>query len=242
MTRRSSSRLVLPMVWAGLFFWSLGGKVAQAGGPHGQPGFRMRFAAPLYAQGNNRGPVERPVPNAGRPPSGGGRPVPNGMNRAGAMGTPHRPEAQQHLGEWMDAHRNLSPQQQQSALEAEPGFHQLRPEEQQRMHNQLSRLDSMSPEQRQRTVARTEWMERLAPQQRQQVRSAMAQLGSLPQDRSYAVGRAFRSVEAMPPAERQAYLNSPQFRGEFNDQERGTLNNLLNVSPLLPPANLVVGH
>ncbi len=158
------------------------------------------------------------------------------------MGTPHRPGAQQHLGEWMDAHRNLTPQQQQSALEEEPGFRQLKPEEQQRMHNQLSRLNSMSPEERQRTMARTEWMERLAPQQRQQVRSAMAQLGSLREDRSYAVGRAFYSLKAMPPAERQAYLNSPQFRSQFNEQERGTLNNLLNVSPLLPPANLGASH
>ncbi len=110
------------------------------------------------------------------------------------------------------------------------------------MHNLVTRLNSMSPEQRQRVTARTEWMERLAPQQRQQVRSAMAQLGSLPRDRSYAVGRAFRAVEAMPPAERQAYLNSPQFQGQFNDQERGTLNNLLIVSPLLPPANLGSGR
>ncbi len=154
------------------------------------------------------------------------------------MNLPRRPDSQQHLNEWMDTHRNLSPEQQHNALEAEPGFRQLRPEQQQRMHNQLSRLNSMSPEQRQRTIARTEWMEHLAPQQRQQVRSAMAQLGSLPQDRSYAVGRAFRSLQGMPLAERQVYLNSPQFRDQFNDQERGTLNNLLEVSPLLPPANL----
>lgn len=202
----------------------------------------MRFAAPMYAQGGNRGFGERPAPNVGRPGSGVGRPAPNAMGRPGGMNTPHRPDSQQHLREWMDEHRNLSPEQQHSALEAEPGFRQLRPEEQQRMHNQLSRLNSMSPEQRQRTIARTEWMEHLAPQQRQQVRSAMAQLGSLPQDRSYAVGRAFRSIAAMPPAERQAYMNSPQFRGQFNDQERGTLNNLLNVSPLLPPANLGAGR
>ncbi len=240
MTRRNPSRLVLPMMWAGLFFWGLGGRVAQASALHGPSGFRTGFAEPRFAQGNGRGLGERSAPNAGR--SGGARPAPNGMNRPGAMGMPRRPEAQQHLGEWMDAHRNLSPQQQHNALEAEPGFHQLRPEEQQRMHNLVTRLNSMSPEQRQRTVARTEWMERLAPQQRQQVRSAMAQLGSLPPYRSYAVGRAFRSIEAMPPAMRQAYVNSPQFRGQFNDQELGTLNNLLNVSPLLPPANLGVEH
>ncbi len=236
MTRRISSRFVLPMMAAALFSWNTR---AKASGPRGQSGSRMRFAAaPMYGQGGGRAAEGRPAPNEGRPSSGGGRPSPNSMGRPGGMNLPRRPDSQQHLNEWMDTHRNLSPEQQHNALEAEPGFRQLRPEQQQRMHNQLSRLNSMSPEQRQRTIARTEWMEHLAPQQRQQVRSAMAQLGSLPQDRSYAVGRAFRSLQGMPLAERQVYLNSPQFRDQFNDQERGTLNNLLEVSPLLPPANL----
>ncbi len=247
MTRSPSSRIArprmaLPIVWAVLFVWSFGTRAALAAGPHGRSGFGMGFAAPVRGQGNNRNLNARPGPNTGRPGAGEARPAPNAMSRPGTLNTPHRPDAQQHLGEWMDAHRNLSPQQQQNALDAEPGFHQLKPEEQQRMHNQLNRLNSMSPEQRQRTMARTEWMEHLAPQQRQQVRSAMVQLGSLPQDRSYAVGRVFRSLQAMPPAERQAYLNSPQLRSQFNDQERGTLNNLLNVSPLLPPPNLGAGH
>ena len=242
MARSISSRFVLAVAAAALFLWSSCPGVARASGPRGQPGLRMGFAAPMYAQGGNRSLEARPAPNSGHPAAGGGRPGPNSMARPGGMGAPHRPEAQQHLNEWMYVHRNLSPEQQHSALEAEPGFRQLRPEEQQRMHNLVTRLNSMSPEQRQRTIARTEWMEHLAPQQRQQVRSAMAQLGSLPPDRSYAVGRAFRSIEAMPPVERQAYMDSPQFRGQFNDQERGTLNNLLSVSPLLPPANLGAGR
>lgn len=247
MTRSTSSRIVRParafsMLWTVVCVSALGAGGAQAASLPGQPAPPVRFAALLRGQGNNRNLNARPGPNAGRPGPGGGRPTPNAMSRSGAVSTPHRPDAQQHLSEWMDAHRNLSPQQQQSALEAEPGFHELRPEEQQRMHNQLNRLNSMPPEQRQRTIARTEWMEHLAPQQRQQVRAALAQLGSLSQERSYAVGRAFRSLQAMPPAERQAHLNSPQLRGQFNDQERGTLNSLLNVSPLLPPPNLGVSR
>lgn len=135
----------------------------------------------------------------------------------------------------MDSHRTLPLPQQQSALESEPGFHQLRPEEQQRMRNQLSRLNTMPPQQRERTIARTEWMERLQPQQRQQVRGAMAQLGSLPPERAHAVGRAFRGLQNLPEAQRQAYLNSPQARAEFSDQERATLGTLFSVAPLIPP-------
>ena len=164
-----------------------------------------------------RGPVNRQPPAAATS-SGAGR----------AANQPH-------LSQWMESHRNLPLSQQQSALEAEPGFHELKPQEQQRMRNLVTRLNSMPPEQRQRTIARTEWMERLQPVQRQQVRGAMAQLGSLPPGRARAVGRLFRSLQSMPEGERQNYLNSPQFRGEYNDQERATLGNLLTVAPLIPP-------
>ena len=186
-------------------------------------------------------PMAAPQPRQSAPmPSGGNQ----GSRQYGFQSAQNQPlvrpgrpdQAQQHLSQWMESHRNLPLAQQHSALEAEPGFHNLRPEEQQRMHNQLSRLNSMPPEQRQIAIARTEWMERLAPQQRQQVRNAMAQLGSLPPERARAVGRTFRSMQSYPEPQRQAYLNSPQAHAEFNDQERATLGNLLHVAPLIPPA------
>ena len=40
----------------------------------------------------------------------------------------------------MSQHRNLSPQQQQQALDREPGFRDLPQETQQRMHNRLAQL------------------------------------------------------------------------------------------------------
>ena len=45
----------------------------------------------------------------------------------------------------------------------------------------------------------------------------------------------------MPDYQRQQYMNSPAFRSQFNDQERGTLGNLMSVEPYLPnrPANTV---
>jgi hypothetical protein len=93
----------------------------------------------------------------------------------------------------------------------------------------------MSPEQRDKLIARTEAMEHLAPAQRQQVRNAMAAVGSLPEDRQHAVHRAFFLLRDLPPAQRQAYMNSPQFRSRFNDQERGAINGLLEVTPIYPP-------
>ncbi len=140
-----------------------------------------------------------------------------------------------HLSEWMENHRNLTPAQQQRALENEPGFRLLRPEQQRREIELLNRLNSMSPDQRQRYIAHTEAMERLSPPQRQQVRSAMQQLGSLPEDRRRIVARIFRNVRNMPEPQRHMYLNSPQMRGVLNDRERWTLNGLILVSPYLAP-------
>ena len=176
--------------------------------------------------------------NSGGAPSGDPRAQqnqPRNGNQGGQFINPNRPgQSQQHLGSWMESHRNLPLDQQHRALEQEPGFHQLAPEQQQRMRDRLTDLNRMDPAKRQGMIDRTEAMERLNPQQRQQVRSAAAQLGGLPPDRQRVVAQTFRGLQSMPPDQRQNYMNSPQFRSQFNDQERGTLNNLMQVSPYLP--------
>jgi hypothetical protein len=141
---------------------------------------------------------------------------------------------QEHLAQWMDRHSNLSLPEQQRALENEPGFRDLPQPTQQRMRDRLTQLNNMSPEQRQRILDRTEAMERLTLPQRQQVRGAMQQLGGLPEDRRRLVARAFRDLREMPQPQRQAILDSDRFRGQFSDQERSTLSNLLAVEPYLP--------
>lgn len=153
-------------------------------------------------------------------------------------GTPKSAQSQQqrqeHLSQWMERHNNLPLPQQQKALENEPGFRDLPAETQQRMRDSLTKLNNMSPEQRRRVLARTEAMEHLTPQQRQQVRGALGQLGGLPMDRRRLVARAFRDLREMPEPQRQAILNSDRFRGQFSDQERGTISSLLAVEPYLP--------
>jgi len=166
------------------------------------------------------------------------------MRRAGqAAGrpavNPARPNAnakpkQEHLAQWMERHSNLPPAEQQRALESEPGFRDLPPQTQQAMRNRLTQLNNMSPQQRQRILEHTEDMERLSPPQRQQVRGALEQYRGLPEDRRRLVARAFRDLREMPQPQRQALMNSDRFRGQFSDQERNTLSNLLAVEPYLP--------
>lgn len=165
------------------------------------------------------------------PPGGGPR---RGLGQR-PMANRERPRPnQEHLEQWMNRHGNLSPQQQQRALDNEPGFRQLSPQTQQQLRNRLNQLNEMSPEQRRRFLESTEDMERLTPPQRQQVRGAMQQLRMLPEDRRRLVARTFRDLRGMPPAERESVLHSEQFQGQFSAQERGTLSDLLAVEPYLP--------
>ena len=181
-------------------------------------------------------PIERRAPAMPQPAQPTQQPRNNNQQTGLVPGRPVK--NQQHLADWMESHRTLPLQQQQSALENEPGFHTLKPQEQQRMHQQLERLNSMPPQQQQRTIQRAEAMERLAPAQRQQIRGAAAQLGSLPPDRQKVVARAFHQAMQMPEEQRQAWLNSPESRAQLNDRERGTLNNLVQVAPAARQAGL----
>lgn len=151
-----------------------------------------------------------------------------------------------HLPEWMARHSNLSLPEQQHALENEPGFRDLPPQTQLRLHNQLALLNGMPPEQRRRWLAHNEALEHLTPQQRQQFNGSLAQLGALPPNRRLLVARAFHDLREMPLAQRQAMLSSDRMRGEFTDQERGTLTNLLAVEPYIPVQRpndgTVLGH
>lgn len=173
------------------------------------------------------------------PPGGAHRGFGGGRQREmrsfPSEGRQGRGQNQEHLEQWMNRHSNMPLAQQQRALESEPGFRQLPQQTQQHLRNRLTQLNDMPPEQRRRLIERNEAIERLSPPQRQQVRGAMQQLGALPIDRRRMVARAFRDLREMPPSQRQAALNSDRFRGQFSEQERGTLYQLLDVEPLLPP-------
>ena len=140
----------------------------------------------------------------------------------------------EHLADWINRHNNLTPEQQQKALETEPGFRDLPASTQQRMRDRLAQLNAMPAEKRTQILQRNEAMEHLSPEQRGQVRDAMKQLADLPPDQRRYVARTFRGLRELPPAQRQAVLNSERFN-HLTDAQRSTLNNLMRVEPLLPP-------
>jgi hypothetical protein len=134
----------------------------------------------------------------------------------------------------MSRHQGMTLEQQEKALEQEPGFRELPVPTQQRMRGRLAELNEMSPEQRQRIIEHTEAMERLSPVQRAEVRHAMQQWGSLPPDQRRAVGRSFRELRQLPPDQRMNVMFSQQYAW-MNLAQRSALTQLIHVAPMLPP-------
>jgi hypothetical protein len=146
---------------------------------------------------------------------------------------PSRPNGE-HLAEWMSHHSNLTLEQQQKALAAEPGFNALPPAKQQNMRDTLTKLNAMTPAQRQHLLEKNEAIERMTPAQYAQYHAAMKQLNDLPPQQRVYVARTFRGLRELSPPQRQAVLNSERF-DLLTDAQRATLNSLMQIEPLLPP-------
>jgi hypothetical protein len=144
---------------------------------------------------------------------------------------------QPHLGAWLERHGNLSPQEQERALQHEPGFNRLPPETQERLMGRLQQLNRMPPAQRQRMTDRIEAMERMSPQMRQQVKSSVMEFRSMPADRQLMMRKAFRDLREFPPEQRQAMMSSGRFQAQFTPQERNILGNMLAVEPYRGPGS-----
>jgi Protein of unknown function (DUF3106) len=159
---------------------------------------------------------------------------------------PGRPQGngnqQPHLGNWLASHGDLPPEDQERALQSEPGFSHLPPETQQRLLGRLQQLNRMPPRQRQRTIDQIEAMERLSPQMRQQVKSSVFAFRSMPPDRQRMMRKAFRDLREYPPEQRLAMMNSGQFQAEFSPHERNILGDMLSVEPYRPANGAVMPY
>ncbi len=225
-----------PIAWvllAGLFAGGSGCVFAQRRAPAvRQPTSYPKAETISYAaaagQQQKPAPIERREPSGTQPPNGAAAPHMMGPNRT--IGNVPKGE---HLAEWMNRHSNLTLEQQQEALEREPGFHELPAQTQQRMRERLSQLNAMSPLQRQRLLEHNEAMERLNPEQRSQVRGAMQLWGSLPVDQRRQVMRSFRELRQLPPNQRMSVMMSRQYSW-MNPAQRTALLRLIQVEPMLP--------
>jgi hypothetical protein len=139
-----------------------------------------------------------------------------------------------HLADWMNNHRNLTPQQQEDELRREPGFSRLPADQQQRVLQRLRTLNARPPEQQQRILQRNEMFEGLSPQQKADVRGSAQSLAGMAPDRQRMVRQAFVDLRQIPAQQRAQILNSARFSNTFTPEERHVLGNLLSIEPYEP--------
>jgi hypothetical protein len=196
--------------------------------------FLLLLATPSFARGFGHKPPPPPKPNrasqrAEARPEFRPQPQANAPRSGGITAPEARPRAQ-HLEQWMENHKNLSLEEQQRALQNEPGFRELPPQVQQRQINTLARLYAMDPQQRERILNRVEGLERLNPEQQQQWdRAVLQQLNAVAPPRRRLMTRAIIDLRAMPPDQRQQVIDSPAFAAQFSPDERETIRTVLTA-------------
>jgi len=134
-----------------------------------------------------------------------------------------------HMGDWFRRNETLPPDQQLRKLEQNPDFQRLPPDRQQRLRERLQNFNSLPLEQKGRILQRMETYEHLSSEQQQRVHDLFRQYRGLPQDRRQELKRGFQQLEGMTPDQRQKMLDSPEYRRNFSDQERGLLRGMSTI-------------
>ena len=141
-----------------------------------------------------------------------------------------------HAGKWLRDNEGLPLDQQMKKLEQDPDFRRLPPDRQQRFRERLQNFNNLPPEKKDRILQRMETYEHLPPEQQQRVHEMFHQFRALPQERRQELNRVFQQMQGMSPEERQKLLDSPEYRNNFSEQERGLLRGMstIGITPARP--------
>lgn len=113
----------------------------------------------------------------------------------------------------------MSPEEQQKFLSKFP------PDKRKQVEAQLNRFKNLPPEER----SRPQTFSQLPPEKQNQARRAWAQYGKLPKDRQPLLRNEFENLRTMPEAERNARINSDEFRNKYNANEQSILRDFSSV-------------
>ena len=164
------------------------------------------------------------LPLAAQHPVNGGNP-PHQQSKTGAPRAPR-------LGDWLQAHKDLPPDQQEKLLENDPGFKHLTPQRQAELKERLRKFNNLPLKQRADAIRRMQYWDRLSPAQRKLVKDAHQQIQTLPVPRRLEVHKALRKLVQMSPDQRQQTFDSADFKNTFSDQEQAILKNLAGINSL----------
>jgi hypothetical protein len=127
----------------------------------------------------------------------------------------------------VDKWNRMSPEEQQKALAKLP------PDRRQKIEEQLNQYKNLTPAERRELRSRLAVFNQLPPEKQNEARHLFQQFSKLPPDRQKPVRSEFENLRAMPEVDRNARLNSDEFRNMYNGNEQRFLRNL---SGLLSPS------
>lgn len=159
-----------------------------------------------------------------QPAKGSATPHPQIQKSAVQKGAPK-------LGAWLRAHKDMPLDQQEKALENDPGFKRISPQSQAQLKERLHKFNSLPADQKDKALRNMEYWEKLTPDQKEQIRQAHQHMETLPNERRVMVRRALRNLRKMSPNERQQEFQSDKFKTTFSDQEQTILKNLAEINP-----------
>ena len=130
---------------------------------------------------------------------------------------PGNPGAGKNRRTIVDRWNRMSPEERQKLLAKLP------PDRRQKIEEQLNQYKNLTPEQRRDMRSRLQMFNQLPPEKQTQARRVWAQYGRLPQDRQPLLRNEFENLRSMPEAERNARVNSDEFRSKYNAGEQSIL-------------------
>jgi hypothetical protein len=99
------------------------------------------------------------------------------------------------------------------------------------IRQRIRRYNQMGPGEQQMLRERYQEFSQLAPDTQQIVRGSLRSFRQLPPDRQVAVHRAVVEIRTLPEPQRQARLNSEEFRNRFSPPEQQIIRDLSTYLP-----------
>src|SRR5262249_12506898 len=140
-------------------------------------------------------------------------------------------------GEGLARLREMSPADQQKALNSAPEFQNLSPEQKEKVLQNLRDFNNLNPAQKQQLIERVRVWEQLTPEQKDRARTLQQRLRAVPEDRQKMMRIALRRLRQMDAEERDRVMNSDQFKSMFNDNERDIMRGVADLPIGKPQAD-----
>ncbi len=121
----------------------------------------------------------------------------------------------------LEQFQRMSPQEREQELAKLPA------DRREKMQRQLEHYDQLTPAQREKL----DWFNHLAPDRKDAFRKAFQKFQAQPPERQQALREELRNLRSMSESERNARIESPDFRGRFNENEQHILSEMAVTLP-----------